>query len=253
MVDASARLVTLARMGFATRGLLYIIIAIFVITMGREEDPAGALQYVGQGSGGVILYLMAAGLVGYGIWRLADAVMNVEGHADDRSGLGARLGAGTSGVIHLLLAWQAIKLAQGSGGQSSSSSQENAQSVLTMPGGALMLVIIGVVLIGVGVFQIIKAIKGGYLKHLEPAAAAAPWAKWSGLLGYTARGIVFVITGFFFVSAGLSEQASEAGGMAEALRWLTSPWDVIVATGLLAFGLFSLIEARYRIIQRVPV
>ena len=62
-----------------------------------------------------------------------------------------------------------------------------------------------------------------------------------------------MITGFFFISAGLSEQASEAGGMADALRWLTSPWDMVVAAGLLAFGLFSLIEARYRVIQQVPV
>lgn len=253
MVDASRRLVTLTRAGFATRGLLYIVIAIFVMTTGRAEDPAGALEYLGQGGGRIFLLLMAAGLFGYGLWRLTDAIFNIEGHDKDRSGLGARLGAGASGLIHLLLAWQAVKFAQGASAASGSSPQENAQSMLTMPGGGVMLIIVGILLLVVGAFQIMKAVKGSYLEHLEPKIAKEAWVKWSGRFGYAARSVIFMITGFFFVSAGLSEQASEAGGMAEALRWLTNPWDLIVAVGILAFGLFSLIEARYRIIHPVPV
>ena len=253
MVDASNRLVTLTRAGFATRGLLYIVIAIFVITTGRAEDPAGALEYLGQGGGRVFLLLMAAGLFGYGLWRLTDALFNIEGHDQDRSGFGARLGAGASGLIHLLLAWQAVKFAQGASAASGSSPQENAQSMLTMPGGGAMLFIVGLLLLVVGAFQIIKAIQGSYLEQLEPKIANQDWVKWSGRFGYAARSTIFIITGFFFLSAGLSEQASEAGGMAEALRWLTNPWDMIVAVGILAFGLFSLIEARYRVIHRVPV
>lgn len=189
----------------------------------------------------------------FGLWRLSDAIFNIEGHDEDRSGLGARLGAGASGLIHLLLAWQAVKLFNGAGAESGSSTEENARSVLTMPGGALMLSMVGLVLLAVGAYQIIKAFKGIYLKHLEPRIANQPWAKWSGRFGYAARGVIFIITGYFFVTAGLSERANETGGMAEALRWLTDPWDIVVAAGLLAFGLFSLIEARYRRLHRVPV
>lgn len=253
MLEASAKLETLTRAGFATRGLLYIVIAVFVMTTGRAEDPSGALQYLGEGGGRILLLLMAAGLFAYGLWRLSDSIFNIEGHDQDRSGVGARLGAGASGLIHLLLAWQAIKFSNGAGAESGSSPQENAQSMLTMPGGALMLLIIGLILLAVGAYQIVKAFKGSYLKHLEPHIANQPWASWSGRFGYAARGVIFLITGYFFVTAGLSEEASEAGGMAEALRWLTNPWDIIVAAGLLAFGLFSLIEARYRKLHRVPV
>ena len=71
-------------------------------------------------------------------------------------------------------------------------------------------------------------------------------------MGYAARGLVFLICGGFLVQAGMEEQASEAGGIEKALAWLSSPWDVIVAVGLLAFGLFSLIEARFRILHEVP-
>ena len=41
--------------------------------------------------------------------------------------------------------------------------------------------------------------------------------------------------------------------MEEALRWLDSPIDLVVAAGLLLFGLFSLVEARFRIIHDVPL
>lgn len=72
-------------------------------------------------------------------------------------------------------------------------------------------------------------------------------------LGLCRPGCHFLITGGFLASAGLDKQASEAGDMAAALSWLNNPWDLIVAAGLFAFGLFSLIEARYRILHDVPV
>ncbi|MBU0556018.1 MAG: DUF1206 domain-containing protein [Alphaproteobacteria bacterium] len=253
-MNSSARLTTLTRIGFATRGALYIVIAFLVLRAGREEDPAGALQYLADGGGKVLLGLMAAGLIGYGLWRLSDALFNIERHDDDTKGKISRAGAGASGLIHLFLAWQAIKLMQGaSGGGSGGGAQESTQTALEMPGGWILVAIGGLVLIGTGIYQLIKAIKGSYLDHLEPQIARKAWAQWSGRLGYAARGVIFMITGGFLLSAGLEAQASEAGDMSQALAWLNSPWDILVALGLLGFGIFSLIEARYRRLQAVPV
>jgi hypothetical protein len=253
MADLAARFTTLTRIGFAARGLLYIVIALLVLTTGRAEDPAGALQTLGQGGGRVLLALMAVGMLAYGLWRLSDAAFNIEGHDGDREGTLARLGAAGSGITYLFLAWQAARLFEGTGSGRSGGTEQGAQSVLQLSGGQALLLAGGLVLLGVGLFQLVKAAKGSYLKHLEPRIAAQPWAKWSGRLGYAARGIVFLISGFFITQAGLAEQAAEAGGMAEALAWLNDPWDSIVAIGLLGFGLFSLIEARYRVLHRVPV
>lgn len=253
MVDAAARLTTLTRLGFASRGLLYLVIAILVLTTGRKEDPAGALEYVAQGGGKTLLLFMTLGLVAYGIWRLSDAALNVERHQSDNSGKIERVGAAASGLIHLFLGWQAVRLMQGSADVSDNGAQESAQSVLLLPGGSTALIIGSLVLLATGGVQIAKAVKASYLKHLEPAVARKDWAKWTGRLGYSARGLIFIITGFFLARAGLDDQASEAGGMADALAWLNSPWDYIIAAGLFAFGLFSLIEARYRILHDVPV
>lgn len=249
----TAQLTTLTRLGFAARGLLYLVIAILVMTSGRAEDPAGALSYLGQGGGKVLLLLMTLGLVAYGLWRLSDAAFNIERHGSDGAGVGERLGAAGSSLVHLFLAWQAIKLMRGAGAASEGGAQDGAQSALQLPGGATLLMVGGLVLLAVGIFQLIKAGKASYLETLDPVVARQPWAQWTGRLGYAARGVVFLITGFFVLSAGFDEEASEAGGMAEALAWLNNPWDVIVAAGLLAFGLFSLIEARFRILHDVPV
>ena len=62
-MNASARLTSLTRIGFATRGLLYIVIAVLIVRTGRAEDPSGALEYLGKGGGQWLLGIMAAGLV----------------------------------------------------------------------------------------------------------------------------------------------------------------------------------------------
>lgn len=60
---------------------------------------------------------------------------------------------------------------------------------------------------------------------------------------------MFLICAFLLLKAGFNGQASQAGGFAEALSWLDSPTDFVIAVGLFGFGVFSLIEARFRILH----
>lgn len=252
-MNASARLTMLTRLGFAVRGALYLVIAFLILRTGRTEDPAGALRYLGESGGQLLLGIMAAGLIGYGIWRLSDAAFNIERHDGDKHGILERVGAAASGAIHLFLAWQAIKLMQGAASSGGDSTQEGAQTAMSLPGGGVLVMIGGLILVGVGFLQMVKAVKAKFLEHLDPAIARQAWAQWSGRIGYAARGLVFVISGYFLLSAGFEEQSSQAGGMEKALGWLTNPWDLVIAVGLLGFGIFGLIEARYRRLHDAPV
>jgi hypothetical protein len=248
--------VLLTRLGFAARGLLYLIIAWLVLRSGRAEDLQGALEYVGEGGGKWLLIAMTAGFIAYGLWRLADAALNIEAHDDDNMGMVKRAGAAGSGLIYLFLAWQAIRLITSGGGSGSGGgggTQEGTEKALGLPGGDVIVVIAAAILIGVGIYQLVKAAKGTFLKHLDPRVANADWAKWSGRLGYAARGIIFLITGWFLLQAGLAEEASRSGGMEEALAWLSKPMSIAVAIGLALFGVFSLVEARYRTIHSPDV
>lgn len=248
----NARLQTLTRLGFAVRGLVSIVIALLVLMTGRAEDPSGALQYLGQGGGKLLLIVMTAGLLAYSIWRLSDAAFDIERHGSDRKGAMERVGAAASGVVHLLLSWQAIRLIQGVS-TSGDGTREGARAALDLPAGGALVIAGGLVLLAVAVIQLVNAARAKFLRHLDGRVAGRPWALWSGRAGYAARGCVFAISGFFLLLAGLDERASEAGGTAQALTWLDSPFDLLVAAGLLAFGAFGLIEARYRVLQEVPV
>lgn len=251
-MNANARLTTLTRIGFATRGLLYIVIAILILHTGRAEDPAGALEYLGRGGGRILLGVMAAGLLAYGIWRVADATFDIERHGNDRGGVMERLGAGASGIVHFVLAWQAVRLMRGAA-LSGDSTHEGTEAALQLPGGWALVLLGAGLLFVLGAVQLVKSVKASFLRYLDPAIAQRRWVQWSGRAGYAARGLVFLISGYLLLRAGMDEEAREAGGMAHVLSWLTEPFDLIVGAGLLAFGLFSLVEARYRQLHDVPV
>ena len=72
-----------------------------------------------------------------------------------------------------------------------------------------------------------------------------------GVVGQSARGLVFVIVGGFVLSAALADDASRSKGLDASLRTLAAQRFgaillSVVALGFLAFGLYSLVDARYR-------
>ena len=79
-MSASRRLTALTRFGFAARGLLYIAIALLVIAVDGARTPSGALAELGRSGGDPLLLAMAAGFIAYGLWRFADAALNIEFH-----------------------------------------------------------------------------------------------------------------------------------------------------------------------------
>lgn len=253
-MSASARLTTLTRLGFAARGLVYIVIAWLVISSGRAEDPSGALEHLAEGGGELPMAVIAAGLVAYGLWRLADALFNIERHPASGEGLRERLGAGGSAVAHLLLAWQTVRIIRGESASEGGTSDGGAEALTLLGPDGLVLPAAGLVLLGVAVHQLVKSAKCSFLRDLEPQLARRDWVKWTGRLGYGARGVVFLISGFFLLKAGLEQGGgTQRAGIEAALAWLNRPWDMLVALGLLAFGLYCLVEARFRVIHDVPV
>ncbi len=236
----------LARLGFAARALMYAAIGYLALRLGRTEDNEGALAYIQGVGGGILLGIMAIGFLGYGVWRLSEALIDTEGQGTGAKGIAQRLGGGVSGIIHLLLCWAAIGLATGGKGSSSDSAEQGASTALALPGGSWMLVVVAAILLALAAFQIVKAYRLGFLKHLDPAAAGRPWIAWVGRAGYLARGVVFAMTALFMWEASRQERAAAAGGMEQALDRIPDDWQVLVAAGLFLFGVFSAVEAVYR-------
>jgi hypothetical protein len=239
------------RVGFVARGVLYIVIALLVLGTGRTEDLTGALEYLNQGVGRLLLMVLAAGLATYGLWRLADAAFGIENRGSDGKTLRKRGAAGVIGIIYLYLAYKAARiLLNGDAGESST--QQQADTVLDLPGGQLVLALAALVLAVAGASQLRKAYKCSFLRRLE-APAQAPVVKWLGRIGYAARGVIFLAVAWLIAKAAIDEQSTEAGGMEQVLDLLSGPLLYAVAAGLMLFGMFSIIEARYRRIHEPPV
>ncbi len=237
----------MTRVGFAARGIMYLLIGFLAVSAGRAEDGAGALQYLDSGLGRFLLALMALGFLAYGVWRISEAFIDSEGHGTDAKGVAVRAGGAVSGLIHIGLALTAARLALGNGGSGGSTSPEqSASTALSFPGGETAMHIVAALLVLTGLFQLVKAVRLDFLKHLDQKAAREDWVKWTGRAGYAARGVVFVIMGVFLWQAARSSDASQAGDMGEALTSLPGTAQLVVAAGLFLFGVFSLVEARFR-------
>ena len=70
----------------------------------------------------------------------------------------------------------------------------------------------------------------------------------AGVGGHAARGIIFLAAAWLVFNATRHQQAEEAGALGDALLSLPDGLRAAVAAGLCLFGIYSLIEARYRII-----
>ena len=240
----------LARFGFVMRGVLYIVIAMLVIGTGRTEDLTGAMEYLDRGAGRWLLMLMVAGMFGYGLWRVSDAAFGTDSGRHHPKAWRRRIAAATSGAIYLFLAYKAVRIML-QGYSDAGDAHEHAARALHLPAGTLLLGAAAAVLAGAGLVQLYKAGTCSFLMHLDERARQ-PVAKWLGRIGFAARGVVFLTLAWLLARGALHHSAAGAGGLEQALDALRGPLEVPVAAGLFVFGLYSIVEARYRSIHGPP-
>jgi hypothetical protein len=245
-----SRFLSLCRIGFLGRGILYILIAALVLRSGRTEDLTGVFEYLNRGIGRFLLTAIAAGMIAYGLWRLADAVWGIDSGGYSNRAKARRIGAAGIGIVYLYLAYKAVRILL-AGRLGNLSPQDEAAVVLDMPGGPIMLGAIAIGLIAGGLGQLWFAKTCRFLLPLDGRAVSG-MVRWLGRFGYAARGVVFIAIGFLLGGAAIDGSSTEAGGLEQALDLFSGPILAVIAAGLLLFGIFSIIEALYRHIPEPP-
>lgn len=276
--EASPWIVRLARVGYVAKGVLYAVVGLLAAQAafgrgGGTTDSTGALRtLLGAPFGRALLAIVALGLLGYAVWRLVEAATDPDGRGSDAKGLATRALIGGSGVLHLVLAASAIRLAAGSGGGGggtttttsggevvggsagggSGGQQALTAQLLDAPGGRALVTAIGVGVIGFGLYQLYRAWAAKLSERLalgELPADSRRWAVAVSRAGIGARGVVFSIVGWLLVRAGTMGDAQQAGGTQGALDVLAAAgrWPLaLVALGLVAYAAYELLNARYR-------
>jgi hypothetical protein len=248
----------LARAGLVARGLIYAIIGILAIKLalgagGQTANQQGALKAIAhQPFGKVLLILVATGLAGYALWRFAHAVL---GHGPERTDSSFdRVAAAASGLVYAGLCALAVELLLGAGGSSSGNAHTTTAGVLAWPAGTWLVGIAGGALIGIGLYQGYRGISKDFLrdsKTEQMSATVRNWIEWIGNFGHLARMVVFGFVGICLIKAAIDYNPNNAVGLDGALAKLShNSYGLfllgLVAAGLIAFGMYSLSDARYR-------
>lgn len=247
-----------ARFGLVSKGIVYFlmgtlsVLAAFGLSA-EKGDKAEAFKFIyDQPFGRLILIAVALGLLGYVMLRFFQAFKNIENKSKDLKGITARIGYGLSGLLYLAIGAYALKLAlAGGGGGGNDSRQFIVSKVFEYPGGEYIIGAVSLVVMGIGIYQIIRGVTAKFMKKVNLYRSNMKDAfKTTGTIGYVSRGIVLGIIGYFLFHAALVSNPDEAQGTGAAFDFLQNKFGsimmAIVAVGLAGYGVFCFVKAKYQ-------
>jgi fumarate reductase subunit D len=250
----------LERLGYAVRGALYAVMGLLALGIaisvgpGQTTDLSGSLVFlIGNPFGKLVLIVAAVGLAAYSLWGFIRAIYDPLHRGSGASGYAARLGFVTSAVSYAAIVLFALQLLAGSGAPSGDSTQKTIASVLTHPAGGALTILIGLIAIVIGLGQFLEAYQANFAKDLKGAEMSQSQRTWAirfGRFGMFARGVIFLVIGWFVVQAGIHHDPAQAQGFGGAFVFLLGqPFGRVllgvVALGFVALGLHSFACARW--------
>lgn len=254
----------LGRIGLAARGVLYLVLGILALQFALGDvssstvSDRGAIQFIkGQPAGTILLWLVAIGLAALALWQLVttftgDPVKGSE--ASDRATYAIKaLAYGATAAA----AFAALGVSTGSGGGTGSGgTAEATAALLDLPFGRWVVAAVGIGVIAYAVWTIHQhTVNSQFMRRIrthqidrDTTEAIEKGGRW----GYGARAIVIALIGGGFVVAALQHSADQTRGLAGSLVVLAQQdhgtWLLVAtAVGLGLYGIFSMVEARYRV------
>lgn len=262
---------TAARLGGAARGLVFLVLAYLIarIAAGALGDGGstrksvsgkGVAQSVAQQSGGrVMLFVLALGTICYCVFCLIYAATHRDPKSEAKT-WGKRVASLWGFVVYGSFTVYALKTALSGHDQGGSSRQQNAQQsqwsarVLRWPGGQVLLFAIGAALFLAALTLAVRAVRRKFRKRLEESQMSQGVHRTTltlGTVGLLGRAALFAIVGWFVTKAAVDNDPSHSKGVDGSVRQFAADnggaallW--VVAIALIAFGLYLLLEARYR-------
>jgi Domain of Unknown Function (DUF1206) len=260
-------LVAVARLGWVAKGVVYGVLGVLAVPIaieGLKEDRArggageasqlGAIAEIADTSLGVLaLWVIAIGLALYAIWRLISILLPAEHTAKAWLTRGGYL---VSAIIYSLLAWTALSFAlhdpAANGVRTEDAKVESfTRDLMEKTGGRWLVGALGVCLLAVGVYFVIKGLRAEFRDELEPGGVGPVSHETIvtlGRVGWVGRGIVMGLVGWFVINAAVHFRPREAKGFDGSLREVTEsaigpPLVAFVAIALIVYGLFCVISA----------
>jgi hypothetical protein len=257
----------LARVGLVAKGVSYALVGVLAIGLalgagGKATSRAGALRSLAdEPFGKVVLTLLAGGFAAYALWRFVQAFAERADPSDGKEkGLAKKWGKQAGYVVRALiysgLTYSTVRLLVGAdeGRSQNREARQTTDTILSWPGGRLIVAAFGLVVLGVGASNVYRGLlrkfekkwRTGQMSELEQT-----WGERIAVVGHVARGIVFGLIGVFFGKAAVEYEPKEAIGLDGALQKAAAapygPWLLaLTAIGLMAYAVYCFVDARYR-------
>lgn len=246
-VQRSTPLRTLARVGYAVDGILYLLIGAIALSTAfganAKADENGALASIAEQPFGLAaLWVIVVGFAGLSIFHVLEAVLEREKWE--------RLANIARAIAYAALGLIAVEVALGHSGSADAPASLSA-ALLAQPAGVALLLLVALGVFAVGVRNVIKGVTRSFTEDLKmPGAPTRTVILVAGTAGYVAKGIAFATIAVLFAVAALTSNSAEAGGLDKALEKLAQlPFGPIVlgvvALGFIAFGVYCFVRARY--------
>lgn len=251
----------LARLGFASVGTVYLIIGMLAAAAGlgnrgETTDHEGAIEYIlTKPFGKPLLVVMIFGLMGYALWLLANGFADSDSRGSKPKGLAIRLGQALRGLIYTGFIIEIIRLLTrhgSSGGSGEEKADHWTGRLMAQPFGRTMVAAVGLGVVGYAAYQLYRAWESKLSKRLHLGQMNASTERKVvaiSRVGIGARGIVFLIIGGSLLMASLRHNPYAAHGTSGALGELPAPLLVAMGFGLMAYGVYAFLNARYRSIK----
>lgn len=252
-----------SRVGFIAKGFLFLVIGISAILLaaglqgGRISDPVGAMAAIAQyPAGKFLLAVFFVGALGHGFWNMLRGIADVDNTGKGIKGIIARSAAVGIGVFYFILAATAFSIVL-----TYSVSEENGRAeeliawlFLSIPLGALVILIIALGFFGVAVNECYNGLSGKFQENYKAWKLTPNMERLAtalGVISFTTRAFLYALVGYFFFRAANLNDASQATGVDGALLSLAqSRYGSILlfvsGFGLFCHGVLAFFEAKYR-------
>jgi len=254
----------LARTGYVAKGLVYLavgvlsLMALMGFAEGRVTGVGGAIHVMGRNMPGRWGFgLLAFGLAAHVFSRFYQAVLDPAEKGHGWRALIQRGGFLVSAGVYLSLVMVTLSAVTGLA-SSPESSTDAAERVLTWPGGRVLVGLVGLAVVGVGVYQCWRALTQPFRERwlaVEGLPAVKAVLAWIGSLGIGMRAILFLFLGWTLLRAGWFASSDEMADVATSL-WRLLESDqygqlmlAIVACGLSMYGVYCFSNAALRKIE----
>jgi hypothetical protein len=257
-----------SRLGLACRGTVYLLVGYLAFRLalaahGRKGEPAssaGAVQAaVDPAWGRVPLVLLVAGLAAYALTQLLEAVFRPARAAGAMGRWRQRAVSSWGFVLYSVFCLSTARLLAGTPPQQTARSEQRQDTGMTADllrtgWGKALLLLVGILVVAGGLEAGRRAVRLNFRERFTDehmSRALAMLTRALGAFGSVARAVVFVLVGVFLVKAAVLSSADQTKGLDAIFRSVaSSPYGswllALLACGLFCYGLYCLVEARYR-------